>query len=280
MLIGLRSRKHIPPFELERPASIKDACRILAAPGRTALMAGGLDLIDRLKTGEAVDRVVCLCCIDELRGIRREGNAVSIGALTTHAELAQDPVLAEAAPDLPAIWRTLANPRVRYVGTVGGNLMSAKPHYDAWPALLALGAEASALDHFGAETRVDLAALRDRASVILGGVRLTVAPFSVRLLADRSLHPQVSVYLGVSIAAGKVRAAKIAVGCAFARAEVVTLPVSDVSLAALGADAATLARQVVETLPDPAGNGVASAAYRRRMIEVLSRRLLIRLGAQ
>ena len=58
MLVGLRSRKHIPPFDLVRPASVEEACRALATPGRSVVMAGGLDLIDRLKGGEPVDRII------------------------------------------------------------------------------------------------------------------------------------------------------------------------------------------------------------------------------
>src|SRR5438132_1424063 len=134
MLVGLRSRKHIPSFDLVRPASVEDACRALAAPGRGVVMAGGLDLIDRLKGGESVDRIVHLAGVREFSGIRRDGDAILIGALTTHAQLAHSAMLADLLPDLPAIWRSIANPRVRFAGTLGGNLMAAMPHYDAGPA--------------------------------------------------------------------------------------------------------------------------------------------------
>ncbi len=280
MLIGLRSRKHIPSFELVRPAGMDAVCRALQRPGRSALMAGGLDLVDRLKYGEAVDRIVCLGEVDELRGIRRDSEAVTIGALTTHAELAGSAMLAELVPDLPTIWRALANPRVRYVGTIGGNLMAAKPHYDAWPAFLALGASATMFDRSGASANLDLAELCDHDDVILGGLRIAVEPVRQRVLAERSLRPVVAVYLGASIADGRVVSARVAIGCAFARARVVALPVVDMPIAALGSGAAMLAREVVDGLPEPVDDGMASAGYRRRMIEVLSRRLLIRMGSQ
>lgn len=245
------------------------------------MMAGGLDLVDRLKWGEAVDRIVVLGGIDELRSIRREGDTVSIGALTTHAELAGDATLSDLVPDLPAIWRTLANPRVRYVGTIGGNLMSAKPHYDAWPALLALGADAVMFDGYGARSAVELSRLRECGEpAVLARLRIPVAPFRHRLIADRSLHPYVSVYLGISIAADTVLSARVAVGCAFLQAKVVALPASDRPVAALGSDAASLARHAIDVLPAPIGDGMASADYRRRMIEVLTRRLLIKMGSQ
>src|SRR5262249_28430705 len=159
---GLRSRKHIPPFELVRPASLDAVCRALSAPGCNALMAGGIDLIDRLKLGEPVDRVIHLAGVRELSGIRRDGDAISVGALTTHADIINDATLMEVLPDWPAIWRGVANPRVRHAGTVGGNLMSAMPHYDAGPALLALAASAMTINSSGASASLALAALNTR----------------------------------------------------------------------------------------------------------------------
>jgi len=280
MLVGLRSRKHIPSFELVRPANIDEACRALTAPGRNVVMAGGLDLIDRLKGGESVDRIVHLAGVRELSGIRRNGDTIAIGALTTHAQLADSTVLADLLPDFPAIWRTIANPRVRFAGTLGGNLMSAAPHYDAWPALLVLGADAVVFDRSGAPATVELSALRGRDDVVLGQVCIGAASSQRRLLADRSLHPIVSVYLGAEIDNGKVRSARIATGCVHAQAVMSEVQVVDTPVASLGSDAGELARAAAASLPEPISDGLASGSYRRRMIEVLARRLLIKLGSQ
>ena len=280
MLVGLRSRKHITSFDLVRPAGVEEACRALAAPGRSVVMAGGLDLIDRLKGGESADRVVHLAGVGELSGIRRDGDTISIGALTTHAQIAHSAMLTDLLPDFPAIWRTIANPRVRLAGTLGGNLMSAAPHYDAWPALLALGADALVFDRSGAPAALELPALHDRDDIILGQIRIGAASFQRRLLADRSLHPIVSVYLGASIDNGTVRSARIVAGCAHAQAVMIGLPVAGAPVASLGSDAGDLARLVASALPEPINDGLASGSYRRRMIEVLARRLLIKLGSR
>jgi carbon-monoxide dehydrogenase medium subunit len=280
MLVGLRSRKHIAPFELVRPASVEQACRAWSASGRSALLAGGLDLIDRLKGGESVDRIIRLAGVRELSGIRRDGDSILVGALTTHAEFADSTVLADVLPDLPGIWRSIANPRVRYVGTVGGNVMSAMPHYDALPALLALGAEASVYDRSGAPAIMKLQALRGRDDLLLGEIRIGVTSGRKRLLADRTLHPMVSIYLGASIDDGKVRSARVTVGCAYDQCAVVELSLDGVPVATLGSDAGELARAAAGSLPEPIDDGLASASYRRRMIEVLARRLLIKLGSQ
>lgn len=261
MLIGLRSRKHIVPFELVRPTSLEAARRALSAPGRNAVMAGGIDLIDRLKLGEAVDRVIYLAGVPELHGIRRDGDAVSVGALTTHAEIVSDPVLADVLPDWSIIWRGVANPRVRHAGTIGGNLMSALAHYDAAPALLALGA-----------SLVNADALLER-------IRIPIAPHQ-RLLADRSLHPIISLYLGARLEGGKIHFARIAVGCCYAQPLMMELPLAGASVTSLGADAAAIASKAAASFAEPISDGFTSGSYRRRMIEVLTRRLLIKLGSQ
>lgn len=279
MLVGLRSRKHIAPFDLVRPASLDEACSALSAPGRNAVMAGGLDLIDRLKHGEAIDRVIHLASVRELSGIRRDGDTISVGALTSHAEVIGDSLLAGLLPDFPAIWRGIANPRVRHTGTLGGNLMSALPHYDAGPALLALGASAVAMNVSGARETLELTRLGQRNKIILERIRIPAA-FPQRLLADRSLHPIISLYLGAEIEARAIRSARIAVGCAYAQPAVAELPIAGVPVAALGSNAAEAARDTAAAMAEPISDGLASGSYRRRMIEVLTRRLLIKLGSQ
>ena len=87
VLTGLRSRKHIAPFDLVRPTSI-DACLSWLSRGpRIGLMAGGLDLIDRMKFGQPFDTIVSLSAIPDLDGIRQTDGAIIVGALTTHAAL-------------------------------------------------------------------------------------------------------------------------------------------------------------------------------------------------
>jgi carbon-monoxide dehydrogenase medium subunit len=279
MLVGLRSRKHIAPFELVRPVSLEATCRALSSPGGNVVMAGGIDLIDRLKFGETVDRVIHLGNVRELAGVCRDGDAVSVGALTTHADVISDATLAELVPDWQSIWRGIANPRIRLAGTIGGNLMSAMPHYDAPPALLALGASAIAASPAGTSAALDLGGLSKRNEIILERIRIPVVPRQ-RLLADRSLHPIISLYLGASVEGSKIHSARIAVGCAYPEPAMAELPLAGVAVASLGSDAAEIASKAAATFAEPMSDGLASGSYRRRMIEVLTRRLLIKLGSQ
>jgi aerobic carbon-monoxide dehydrogenase medium subunit len=278
MLVGLRSRKHIHPFDLLRPRSSEEACAGMAPHRRAAFIAGGLDLIDRMKNGEAFDRLISLEGITALKGIRRTQGRIVIGALVTHAEIADSDLLADAAPDLPALWATIANPRVRCAGTIGGNLMSGISHYDAAPALIALGAEATVCTAAG-RTIIAVDRLPDHRGALLENLSIVEAP-AVRLLADRSLHPLLSVYLGARVADESVQSAWIAIGCAYAKPVAADLAPAGRRVRDLAVDAADISQRITDGLP-PAmlDDGLASAAYRRRMCRILIRRLLVRLGA-
>jgi aerobic carbon-monoxide dehydrogenase medium subunit len=275
--VGLRSRKHIRPFDLLRPANTGEAIGMALPDTRSAFMAGGLDLIDDMKSGTTFDRVILLDGIAPMKAIRREDGRIVIGALATHAEIVCSDVLAEAAPDLAALWRTIANPRVRCTGTIGGNLMSGQPHYDAAPALLALGAEAVLHTASGVRT-VGIGKLADHPGALLDNISIAETPR--RLLADRSLHPVLSIYLGARVSRGELAAARVAIGCAYERPAAVDLPVGGEPVWGLAARADEVVRAVAAALPaGMADDGLASAAYRRRMCDALIRRLLVRLAA-
>jgi carbon-monoxide dehydrogenase medium subunit len=274
VLTGQRSRKHIAPFDLVRPTSIDACLRWLSRGPRIGLMAGGLDLIDRMKFGQPFDTVVSLSAIPDLKGIRRNDGAIIVGALTTHAALSRDPLIAETIPDLATLWREIANPRVRHIGTIGGNIMSRQPHYDALPALMALGASTTIADPATGVRTVALSDLRDDALLI----DLIIPVTGARLVTDRSLHPSVSVYIGATLNAADVTNLRVAFGGAYPHPRYVDLPAHDLRQSDLGAKAATLADIATRDLPEPLTDGFASARYRRRMLEVLTRRSLIRLG--
>ncbi len=278
-LVGLRSRKHIRPFKLLRPVSTGEAIGMALPGARSAFMAGGLDLIDEMKSGKTFERVILLAGIGTMKAVRRAGGNIVIGALTTHAEFASNDLLREVVPELVTLWRTIANPRVRYAGTIGGNLMSARPQYDAAPALLALGAEA-VLHSATAVRTIGIDSLANQDGALLENISLAETPL-LRLLADRSLHPALSIYLGARADGCELISARIVIGCAYERPVAVDLPLRGEPVSALAAKAAEIARAVAAALPaGMADDGLAGAAYRRRMCDVLIRRLLVRLGSQ
>lgn len=275
MLVGLRSRRQIAPFALHRPTTFAEAIELRQAPGISAFMAGGMDLIDWLKHGHAIDRVIRLDGLPGLADIEAGPDLLRIGAMATHAAVAASAAIIAVLPDLAAVWQGIANPRVRFAGTIGGNVMAGHRDYDALPALLALSAVAEIATGAGT-SRAALTELAGAAPNLLAGFRIA-DPMSQRLICDRSLRPALTVWLGFTVAAERVRALRLAIGMAHAAPVCVARPL-DMALAELGRESASVAKVLAQSVPEPISDGHASSAYRRRMVEVLTRRMLIRAG--
>jgi Aerobic-type carbon monoxide dehydrogenase, middle subunit CoxM/CutM homologs len=119
-------------FEYHRPADLTSAIGLLQQHGDGArVVAGGHSLIPMMKLRMAeLDHLVDLQDIGELRGIALEGDAVTLGAMTTQHELITHAGLAQALPILREAALQIADPQVRYVGTVGGNVANGDPGND------------------------------------------------------------------------------------------------------------------------------------------------------
>jgi aerobic carbon-monoxide dehydrogenase medium subunit len=110
--------------------------------GKAKLLAGGQSLIPIMKLRLASPQVIVdLNRIPDLNGIRTEGNAVIIGAMTRHREIERSPIIQQEFPLLTEASLVLADPLVRNRGTMGGSLAHADPAADWGTALTALGAE-------------------------------------------------------------------------------------------------------------------------------------------
>ncbi len=130
-------------FEYVKPSSVQDAVSALQAAGEDAkIMAGGQSLLPimRLRLGNP-STVIDLGGIAELRGVREDGDAIVIGAMTTHADILKNPLIAEHAKLIAQATHTVADPAVRHRGTFGGALAHADPAGDLPAVALALGAE-------------------------------------------------------------------------------------------------------------------------------------------
>ncbi len=111
-------------FRIAEPRTADELAALLNETREpVALMAGGTDLIDELKSGvEKAGLVVDLRKVEGLAGIAREKDGLRIGAMTRVAELAEDAAVARDFPSLRQAALSLATPQLRNVGTVGGNL--------------------------------------------------------------------------------------------------------------------------------------------------------------
>ena len=124
-------------FAYHAPTTVEEAVGLLAELGEEARpLAGGHSLIPMMKLRLApLEHLVDLRRIGSLKGIREEGGALVIGAMTTQAELLASEVVAGHCPILQEAAALIADPQVRYLGTVGGNVANGDPANDL-PALM------------------------------------------------------------------------------------------------------------------------------------------------
>ena len=128
-------------FDYQRPQSVADASKAIAGKDEAKLLAGGMTLIPTLKQRLAKPSdLVDLGRIAELKGIKRDGNAIVIGAMTRHAEVASSDVVKSAIPALAQLAGGIGDPQVRNRGTIGGSLANNDPAADYPAAVLALNA--------------------------------------------------------------------------------------------------------------------------------------------
>jgi CO/xanthine dehydrogenase FAD-binding subunit len=126
---------------LLEPRSLRDALRLLRDEGPLTPMAGCTDLYVALNFGTLQPtRFLNLWALDELRGIKRRGNAVRIGALATYTDLIRSPIVNRELPMLVSAAREVGGVQIQNRGTIGGNVANASPAGDTLPVLAAADA--------------------------------------------------------------------------------------------------------------------------------------------
>jgi carbon-monoxide dehydrogenase medium subunit len=120
------------PVDYVRATSVENAIALLQEHGEEArLLAGGHSLIPMMKLRLArPEMLIDINDLDELRGIRVEGDEIVVGAMVTHAEVLDSPVLAEHYAIFREAEKVIADPIVRNKGTVGGSMCQADPSED------------------------------------------------------------------------------------------------------------------------------------------------------
>jgi carbon-monoxide dehydrogenase medium subunit len=130
-------------FEYVAPTTLEDALAAMAQAGDDAkVIAGGQSLLPvlRMRLNDP-GTVIDIGRIESLRGVRDDGDAIVIGATTTHADVLSDPLVRENAFVVTKAVEQLADPQVRHRGTFGGALAHADPAGDLGAPTLALDAE-------------------------------------------------------------------------------------------------------------------------------------------
>lgn len=128
-------------FDYHRPKSVSEAVKLLHKARGSRALAGGHSLLPMMKLRMAEpSALVDLGGIAALRGIKKIGPNIVIGAMTTQHELLASALIAKNLPLLHETALVIADPQVRYVGTLGGNVANGDPGNDMPAVMLALDA--------------------------------------------------------------------------------------------------------------------------------------------
>jgi len=267
-----------------RPRTLAEALEVKARTEGSRWVAGGTDLLVRLKDGLRVPLLVSLRNVPALAEVRDDG-ALSVGAAAPLADVIAHPAVRKRAPLLADALAQIGSPQIRNVATIGGNLGNASPCADSAPALLVLEARARLAGPDG-EREVPLAdLLSGPGETCLGPHELVTAlviappPAGARgvFLKRRRVRmdlAQASVALLAEVEDGVCRRARVAAGAVAP----VPLRLRSVEAALEGQRlepdllerAAALARDAVSPITDVR----ASADYRRHIVGVYVRRAL------
>jgi CO/xanthine dehydrogenase FAD-binding subunit len=126
----------LPRFSSLKAKTKKEAVTVLAEGEEATLVAGGTDLLVRMKRGESHNHLIDITSIEELKGVVAEGSRILIGAATTHSRVSTDPLIRESARSLGEAASEIGSPQIRNMGTIGGNLATASPCAESIAPLL------------------------------------------------------------------------------------------------------------------------------------------------
>ncbi|MFL6162496.1 MAG: FAD binding domain-containing protein [Jatrophihabitantaceae bacterium] len=275
-------------FDYVRPATAAEAVQALASAGEDAkVLAGGQSLLPILRLRLAYpDTLVDLGGIGELSGVTDEGEAIVIGAMTTHDEVLHDALVARHAPLIVQATRTVADRQVRHLGTFGGSLAHADPAGDLPAVALTLDAELRLLGPAGERTVPAREFFLDYLSTALGPGEILTSIRIPKLGAGWSTHyekfnrvAQAWAIVGVAAAVrrqnGSIAEARVGLtnmGSTPLRAQAVeqALTGAEASAAAV-ADACARAAEGTT----PPSDLSARADYREHLATVLARRAVL-----
>ena len=127
-------------FDYHRPLALDQALELFKGAADPIFLAGGMTLIPTMKQRLAAPSdVIDLSNLNGLRGIALSDNGLSIGALTTHNEVAKNPLIQQHLPVLSQLAATIGDNQVRNRGTIGGSIANSDPAADYPAALIGLG---------------------------------------------------------------------------------------------------------------------------------------------
>ncbi|KUO77584.1 MAG: hypothetical protein APF81_18035 [Desulfosporosinus sp. BRH_c37] len=275
-------------FTYQAPVTLNVACQMLVENEGSRILAGGTDLLVKMKRGSlAINLVVDIKKIPELYGITsKPGGMIFIGALTALADLARSEVIREKLPVLATTATNMASMQVRNRATIGGNLCNAAPSADLAPSLIALHAQVVIVGPEG-ERQIPLATLFKGPGItilaqgdILTGLLVPLPHPDKRFIYLKHKIRQAMDIAIVGVAVGLLRKDQIC-----QEADIVLGSVAPVPLQApmasrqlleggLTAENIERAADIAAAEATPISDVRATAGYRQEIIKVLVKRAI------
>ncbi len=273
-------------FDYHAPSTLDEAVALLGRHGGAKILAGGQSLIPAMRFRLAVpDVLIDINGLSDLEYLREEGGHLRIGGLTRESALETSDVVQSRYPLLADTARVIADPLVRNLATVGGNLAHADPANDHPAAMLAYGAEIVATGPGGART-------------------IAIDDFFTGLfensLADDEILTEIRIpapaagaggaYVKVERKVGDYAISAVAVqltmtGDKVTSARIALTNVSPVPMRSAGAEQAVAGQKLTDEVLEAAGQAAAAecdpsadlrggVAYKRDLTRVLTKRAL------
>jgi carbon-monoxide dehydrogenase medium subunit len=271
-------------FDYVTPSTVEEAVAALAEAGEDAkVLAGGQSLLPVLRVRLAEpSTVVDLGRIAELRGVREDGDAIVIGAMTTHYDVQRDDLVRTHARLIAAATDTVADPQIRHRGTLGGAIAHADPAGDLLAPVLAMDAELIIAGPDGrrsvpaSEFFVDFFTTALAPDEVLVGVRVTKhtnwGAHYEKFNRVAQAWSIVAVAATIRAENGTIAEAKVAL----TNMGATPIRASGVETALVGgpatAEAIRNAAQHAAESTQPTSDGNADAAYREHLAKVLTAR--------
>ncbi|CAN5802288.1 hypothetical protein BH09PSE5_BH09PSE5_50380 [soil metagenome] len=272
------SAASLGPFRLSQPDSLRDAAALMGRAGTPVVLAGGTDLVACFNEGLAPDQVIDVSGIGALRELALDGSVLRIGAGVTHHAGSTHALVRRTIPGFANAWSRIANPRIRFRATLGGNLMARRTRYEASILLTALQANASFMAADGSVATTPVASIWSDTNDRTQGLLTSIAIETSQLIGfdyERSLRPLMSQAVALFRTADGVQVS-FAIATEYLRPLHISLHVP----AGQGdtADrAASIARLVMQHVPDTFRDPTVTPAYARQAGAALLKRQLERL---
>jgi len=285
----------LPRFEYFAPERLDDALLMLSQKGKGAfVMAGGTDLVMKMNRG--LVKPAAIISLTRIKGLsridfdRRKG--LTIGATALIAEVASHPEIKKRYPAIAHAASVMANVQIRNMGTVAGNLCNAAPSADNAPPLMAMGAEVT-LTGMKGERRMHVEELfrGPGMTVLEPGEIMTSILVPLPPPHSGASYERLSTRGKVDIAAVSVGVMLIMEETTCKQARIVLGAVAPVPMRARKAENILIGKRLTQRLIEKAAEQAAresrpisdvraSAAYRNRMVSVLTRRAIEKAHAR